>query len=334
MDPAPVRSFMVVAPAVFSPFKEAEATRRELQANGALRRDMAPSRTQDGVWFPVLQSDEAWDFTTRDVRPNSFMDLLDLNDVERSLANRAFEHLGDIAILKIPRELTDRAGDFGAALMKFLGCRAVFHDNGVVGEFRTRDLVLIAGSGGAETLVAENGFSLKVDVTRAYFSPRLATERARIVSSISPGQSVIDLFGGVAPLGVQAARAGASITSVDLNPDAIELAQANVVAAKVDVELICGDARVVGPTLPPADHVVMNLPHLAKEFISTGTICTLPGGTLHHHEIMENDALERRAAELVAEITTLGRAAKIAHTRHVRNYSPLESHYAIDLEIE
>lgn len=324
---------MVEAPAVFSPFKEAEATRRKLQTEGALRRDLAPSRTQTGVWFPVLQSDETWDFTARDVRPNSFMDLLDLNDLERSLANRAFEHLGDIAILKIPRELAGRASDFGEALMKFLGCRAVFHDNGVVGEFRTRDLELIAGSGGAETIVAENGFNLHVDVTRAYFSPRLASERARVVASITAGQSVIDLFGGVAPLAVQAARAGATVTCVDLNPDAIELAHHNVAEAKVEATLICGDARVVGPTLDPADHVIMNLPHLAKEFIATGTSCTRPGGILHHHEIMENASLPTRQASLVSEIAALGRTARIVNTRHVRNYSPLESHYAIDLEI-
>lgn len=324
---------MVKAPARFAPFAEAEALRRELQQKGALRSDLGPSRTQDGVWFPVLQSDETWDFPERNVRPKSFMELVDLTEAEQALASRAFEQLGDIAIIKIAKGLEHKATEIGAALQQFLGARAVFHDNGVTGQFRTRALDLIAGEGGAETTVAENGVQLHIDVTRAYFSPRLADERARLVAALQQGQSVIDLFGGVAPFAVQAARAGATVTCVDLNPDAIEIAARNVTATKVDVALICGDAREVGPTLGPADHVVMNLPHLAKEFIATGATCTRAGGTLHHHEIMPNDDLDSRCEALVAELAALGRAATVAHVRHVRNYSPTESHYAIDLEL-
>ncbi|MGB1696865.1 MAG: class I SAM-dependent methyltransferase [Thermoplasmatota archaeon] len=324
---------MVRAPGKFARFQEAESLRRALQAEGALRRDLDPSRTPDGVWFPVQVSDETWEFTERDVRPKSFMDMVDLNEAEQALASRAFEQLGDMAILKIPPGLEHKKTELGDALRSFLGARAVFHDHGVKGTFRTRDLERISGTGNAETIVAENGFQLKVDVTRAYFSPRLADERARLVALLSPGDSVIDLFGGAGPFAVQAARAGAAVVCVDLNPDAIALAQENAARAKVSLECICGDAREVGPTLEPAKHVVMNLPHLAKEFLGVGAQCTAPGGTLHHHEILPDNDLATRCAELVAELGAIGRVATVAHTRHVRNYSPTESHYAIDLEL-
>ncbi len=58
-----------------------------------------------------------------------------------------------------------------------------------------------------------------------------------------------------------------------------------------------------------------------------------PGGTLHHHEILRGEDLERRCRALVQDLKVLGRTARVTATRHVRNYSATESHYAIDLEM-
>ncbi len=326
--------------AVRIPLQDAEAVRRRLVEEGLLRTDLVLTKEQDALVFPVHAAPDGFEaveaeFAPRAVRTRHYTELLDWPASDLALAPRAFDQMGDIVVLKIPDPLWPRRGEIGDAILQFLpAARAVFHDNGVVGEYRTRDLVPLAGEGGAETTVTENGVRLRVDVTRAYFSPRLGDERARIAALCRPGERVIDLFGGVAPLGVQLARAGVDVVSIDLNPDATRLAAVNAELNKVHLVALEGDARAVAAGLEPADRVVMNLPHGAKHFLDVAAAACRPGGTVHYHEIMLDADVEARKARLVAEFHALGRVASVHHVRHVRAYSPVEGHYAFDISLE
>lgn len=313
---------MVRAPGVEVPLRDAEATRRRLAADGSLRTDLRPAKGDATIVFPVHAADDSFEFESRAERPKDYQSLL--APELAAVAPRAFEAIGDIGLLKIPGELwADRAA-IGEALRAFLGARAVFHDGGVKGEFRVRDLTRIAGGGGSATQIQENGVRLHVDVGAAYFSPRLADERARIASLVVPGERFVDLFGGVAPQGVQAAKAGAHVVSNDLNPAAAELAAQNAAANGVDVEVHCADAREIATTLDPADRVVMNLPHGAKHFLDAAAGLAAPGAVIHHHEILPNADRARRIDELAAFGT-------VENVRHVRNYSAADSHLCFDI---
>ncbi|HEX2066122.1 MAG TPA: methyltransferase domain-containing protein, partial [Candidatus Thermoplasmatota archaeon] len=163
----------------------------------------------------------------------------------------------------------------------------------------------------------------------------LAAERARVAALVRPGEHVVDLFGGVAPFGVQAALRGARVDSIDLNPDAVALARRNVEACGVAgrVALHEGDARAVAPTLEPADRVFMNLPHDAHRFLDVASRLVKPGGTVHHHEILAVADLPRRQEALRQEMARLGRPVRAVLLRTVRNYSATEAHVAIDLGV-
>lgn len=339
---------MVRSRGVHAPRSEAEATRRALREHGLLRDDLDVLKTEEGVVFPVeeegldarlvdaglAEGADEWEFRSRPTRPRSYTDLLDWSAKDLARAPRAFDAMGDIVVLKVPEALWGRRGELGRALLAFqTGARAVFHDHGVQGEHRTRELERIAGEGGSETAVTENGVRLRIDPAAAYYSPRLGAERARLVGLLRRGERVIDLFAGVAPFGVQAAKAGCDVVCVDINPRACELADANAAANKVDLDIRCGDARDVAPALDPADHVVTNLPHGAKEFLEVSVPLVRPGGTLHHHEILADQDLDARCEALVEELDALGRTARILATRHIRNYSATESHWAMDLEV-
>lgn len=330
---------MVEAPGIRVPAAEAESTRRRLRDLDVLRHDLKATRDGAHIVFPVIDSDaprldtRPFDFEPRDRRPDRYPDLLDWPDEEKEALPRAFEAMGDLAILKVPESLWDRRSEVGEALRRFTDARAVFHDHGVTGRFRTRDLERIAGEGGSRTEVAENGVRLWVDPAKAYFSPRLATERAAVVAQLEPGERVIDLFCGVAPLVVQAAWAGATAEGVEWNPDAVELARENLRRNRVEAVLHEGDAREVGPTLHPASHVVMNLPHGARQFLDVAAPLVAPGGVLHHHEIVEDEALAARREGLVQDLGALGRPASVRAVRHVRNYAQGVGHYAFDLEL-
>ncbi len=318
------------------PAMEAEATRRRLQAAGVLRNDLKVLSRGTTIVFPVLRAVdgdtvEDAEFEARVVRPRDYTDLLP--EALRGVAPRAHDVLGDIVIIKIPSTVWDQRHEFGRALLQFHGARAVFHDHGVVGDFRTRDLECIAGADDSATAIAENGVRLHLDPRKAYFSPRLADERARIVAACQPGDTVIDLFGGVAPLGIQLAKAGHDVVTVDLNPAATQLAADNAALNDVVLDVRTGDARVVAQQLRPAHRVIMNLPHGAKHFIDVAVPLVVPGGMMHYHEILRKDALDARRAALVAEIAALGRQAAVQNIRHVRDYSTDEAHYAFDIEV-
>ncbi|MCA1811869.1 MAG: class I SAM-dependent methyltransferase family protein [Halobacteriales archaeon] len=330
---------MVQSPGVRVPRSEAEATRRRLLELDALRIDLAVARAGDDVVFPVLEScgtrlpTVPFEFEARQVRPSSYLDLLPPE--VRDGAPRAFEALGDIVVVKVPPSQWAHRATLGRALLEFHGARAVFHDRGVKDEFRVRDLERIAGAGDPLTQVSENGVRLWVDLSKAYFSPRLAAERARVAAMVRPGEHVVDLFGGVAPFGVQAALKGAQVDSVDLNPDAVALARRNVEACGVAdrVALHEGDAREVAKALAPADRIFMNLPHGAHKFLDVACRLVKPGGTLHHHEILAVDAVDKREQALKREMAKLGRPVHAVSIRTVRNYSPTEAHFAIDLRV-
>ncbi len=327
---------MASALGISVPAQEAEATRRRLQAAGVLRNDLKVAHHEGTIVFPVTAALDGLvarpgDFEARLVRPRDYTDLLP--EPLRAQAPRAHDVLGDIVIIKVPPAVWEQRAAIGEALKTFHGARAVFHDHGVTGEFRTRELESIAGDDDSSTTIAENGVRLRIDPAKAYFSPRLADERGRIVAACRPGETIIDLFGGVAPLGVQLAKAGHTVTTIDLNPDATELARENAALNGVLLDIRTGDARAVAKDLTPADRVVMNLPHGAKHFVDVGVSVVAPGGMVHYHEIMRKNSLDARRADLVAQIAALGRLAIINHIRHVRDYSTDEAHYAFDIEV-
>jgi tRNA (guanine37-N1)-methyltransferase len=331
---------VVQAPGIRVPRSEAESTRRRLLELQVLRIDLQVARDGDDVVFPVADScgptlpTAPFDFVARPVRPEGYQDLLRWPPELLAQAPRAFDQVGDIIVVKIPPELADRTGELGEALRDFHDARAVFHDNGVKDPYRVRDLVLIAGEGEALTQVGENGVRLWVDLSKAYFSPRLASERARVAGLVQPGETVADLFGGVAPFGVQAAKRGATVDSVDINPEAVALAKLNVADNGLigHVRLWLGDAREVVKELQPADRVVMNLPHGAKHFLDVAARVAKPTAMVHYHEILAPAQAPMRALKVLEEMGLCGWTGRLAGHRVVRNYSPQEAHIVFDLQ--
>jgi tRNA (guanine37-N1)-methyltransferase len=332
-------ALVVQAPGIRVPRSEAETTRRRLLELDVLRLDLAVAKDGDFIVFPVVDTcgphlnTAPHDFSARALRPAGYQDLLEWPAAEVAKAPRAFDQIGDIIVVKVPPDLMDRAEDIGTALLQFHKARAVFHDRGVKDPYRVRSLERIAGSGNPLTQVAENNIRLWVDLSRAYFSPRLATERLREVQQIKPAEHVVDLFAGVAPFGIQAALKGAEVDCVDLNPDAMVLARQNVEDAKMTnrVHLHTGDARVIAPTLRPADRIAMNLPHGAHAFLDVAARLAKPQATIHYHEILATAEIAKRGQAVVTELRSHGWPCKLVLQRVVRNYSPTEAHVAFDL---
>ena len=91
----------------------------------------------------------------------------------------AFDQIGDIIIVRIPESLLSKKKIIGEALLDQVKiARSVFYQaSDVKGDFRTRNLKIIAGKDNTETEYKEFGCRFTVDVKNAFFSPRLSTER-------------------------------------------------------------------------------------------------------------------------------------------------------------
>lgn len=107
-------------------------------------------------------------------------------------------------------------------------------------EFRALPLELIAGEADYRVRVKHGPAAiLEFDYSKVYWNSRLHTEHQRLADSFSPGALVWDLFAGVGPFAVLAARRAVRVLANDLNPEAsdalVRNAQLNKVAHLINV---------------------------------------------------------------------------------------------------
>ncbi|MGQ9788044.1 MAG: class I SAM-dependent methyltransferase [Candidatus Hadarchaeaceae archaeon] len=256
---------------------------------------------------------------------------------------RSFDIVGDIAIVKLPEPLLPKKHVIGKALMEVQkNVRTVLNQiSPVKGEFRTRGLEVIAGENKTETSHRESGCVFKVDLARAYFSPRLATERLRVTRLVKPGETVVNLFAGVGCYSIIIAKHSKAglIYSIDINPHAFEYMQINIRTNKVGdrVVAILGDAReVVNNKLAGrADRVLMPLPELSHDFFDVALKALKPtGGIIHFYDYGEEPDVFGPSIDFANVNADKGDfEVKVIGARIIRSYATRCYHIVLDLEI-
>jgi len=248
----------------------------------------------------------------------------------------SYERLGDLVI--IDEDDPERARDTADALMQSdLPIDGVLNRaSKIKGTERVREWDVLAGE--TTTVVhREYGCAFELDLAEVYFSPRLATERHRVVEQVQPGERAFDMFAGVGPFVVPLAERGATCVGTDINGAAIDYlrtnAQRNGVADRVTA--IHGDGReVAGEYEGWADRIVMNLPHSADDFLDTAVRLAGEDCTVHYYDIQPDtdpfgpgERAIRAAAEPAYEVT-------VATRRTVRSYAPGEHNVVLDVTLE
>ncbi|HEV2449183.1 MAG TPA: methyltransferase domain-containing protein [Thermoplasmata archaeon] len=316
------------------PASQAEPTRQELEARGAVRPGIAWLREGDRVVIPLRQRPEPPPASGQLVErefpapahdpPRSYRELLrGLSTEQLAALPRAFDVIGDVVLVRLPPELAPVASEVGAALLEFVpAARIVGADEGVRGPERRRSLRRLAGSGSWATVHRENGLRLDVDLERAYFSPRLAREHELVAAAVRPHENVLDLCCGIGPFALLIAHQGraASVTAVDQNPDAIELLQRNLSHLRpgCPVESRVSEAGAFLLESPSFDRAILNHPTGGAPLLPAVGRCVRPGGSLHYYELMERT----NATELMAQRTAeLGPGWVLRESREVHPYS-------------
>ena len=187
------------------------------------------------------------------------------------------DQMGDVLIVKIPEQITQFSTEIGKAMLdQHSSARIACADNGVKGEFRVRDLTILATKDGesTKTKVREHGNEFWIDPSLVYYSPRLATERLenletakQLSEKIDRRIDVCDPYAGVGPALVPLAKMTDYVDKIyanDLNPHAAELLRENLPGHIIS----CADARTLSTIHPECcDILLVNLPHESIEHL-------------------------------------------------------------------
>jgi tRNA (guanine37-N1)-methyltransferase len=197
----------------------------------------------------------------------------------------------------------------------------------VEGEFRTRKFSVLAGTPTTRTLYTEYGLSFEIDLSLAYFSPRLSGERQRVLGLMGRGERVLDMFSGVGPFAITLAEKAGVVYAADINPGAVGLMLQNISLnrAKNVLPLLADAARLPWILQSGFDRVVMNLPFGAVGFLDAALALSRPGGAIHLYAMVgEEGALSSLLQE---------KGLSILGERVVHTYSPSEWLAVYDLRV-
>jgi tRNA (guanine37-N1)-methyltransferase len=309
---------------------QGESIRKKLFEFCVLNKDLKIRSIGEDLLIPVLTPVEEFGELKTD-----FFEALDYESPVKQ-APGAYELIGNIAIIDQHEE---NVMDIAKVLLQHKNIKTVFQATSAVsGEFRTRELLFVAGEKKTETIYRENGCKYLLDVTSVYFTPRLSTERMRIAGQVKDGEKVVDMFAGIGPFSILIAKRFplSHVIAIDKNPIAIKYLRENALLNKIkNIEIKEGDAREEVTGITNADHIVMNLPHSAKEFIDAALGIIKRGGIFHFYAIShEDDLFEGIFKDIEEHAARAGLRAISLDKRIVRPYAPYQYNVCIDLRIE
>ncbi len=315
-----------------------EEFRKALVEMAAFDRSRKIVSDESNVYLPVLKIDELeasrlrqigdferieTDFPLEEPSP-SLKDLLGFRP--------SFEVVGDIAIV----EDIDAERVASVLMSASKNIRAVIApQSDVEGEFRTRRFRHVAGEARTVTTHKEHGMRYRVDLEGAYFTPRLGTERLRVAGQVRPGDVVLDMFAGVGPFALLMAKNGANVIAMDKNPVAVQYLRENARLNKVEsIEILEGDSGDLALCFESQfDHVIMNLPHSASQFLIPAMRAAKPGGIVHYYAIAPDKDLYRDLAHIEKAADQMSASVEVIYKGVVRSYAPHRCNVVIDFRV-
>ncbi|MBJ35703.1 MAG: hypothetical protein CMB62_03780 [Euryarchaeota archaeon] len=311
----------------------AEEAKEFLKDKGYLNSNYLPIKGDNFVLWPLIV--ESVPFEGKIIRCDGIKYVKQsrdyrskLNDEIRDLAPRSFDIFGEIAIIKLVDDLRNYEKEIAEALLlSHTNVRTVCLDSGVHGEFRLRDLRLIGGENNFVSIHKENGMEFEADISKVYFSPRLATERERISSLVQHGEFVLDAFAGVAPFSISLAKKGCKLLSLDSNPEAKKWALKNFSnngISKNQYNFYNSKFEDFDFKSKKFDRIIMNNPTNCLHYLEKALNLVAKNGTIHFYNICPKDETFSITNHINSDYECIGK--NIVHA-----YSPSSSLFAFDI---
>ncbi|MCI6994053.1 MAG: class I SAM-dependent methyltransferase family protein [Methanobrevibacter sp.] len=325
------------------PLRQLNDTRIKLMENDLMNMEYKIKADTEFGYIPINEDVNDYEIVDMELEPmkkvpHNFAELLEeeLTPDEIENLRTSFDTIGDVVILEIPENLQDKKQIIGDAALKFTKRRSIYMKKSAVkGTTRVRDLEFLSGVDDSVTIHKEHSARLKLDVREVYFSPRLATERKRVMQSVENGEKILDMFCGIGPFPIVIARnKNVDITAVDINESAIKYLDENIKLNKLkgNIKTYCGDVRQVSAGFNMKfDRIIMNLPGLAYTFLDVAIDLIEDGGIINYYEF--SDSYEQGIKRLNDAASAVGKEVEIINCRKVKSTSPGEWHVAIDGKI-
>ncbi|XP_061396430.1 tRNA (guanine(37)-N1)-methyltransferase-like [Musca vetustissima] len=199
----------------------------------------------------------------------------------------SYSRIGHIVHLNLRDHLLPYKNLIGLVLLdKVANCKTVVNKASTIDNtYRNFQLDLLCGEPIYQVETKENGVFFEFDFSKVYWNPRLSTEHERIVQMLKPGDVLYDVFAGVGPFSVPAAKKKCTVLANDLNPESFKWLQHNLKRNKCQsmAQSFNKDGRDFILHEIKEDllkrwqskdegkykiHITMNLPAMAVEFLS------------------------------------------------------------------
>ena len=266
----------------------------------------------------------------------------------------SFETIGHIAHLNLRPEHEPFKHLIGSVILdKNPVIKTVVNKVGAIeATFRFFQMELLAGEDKLQVEVKEEGCFFTFDYSKVYWNSRLQHEHRRLVQVFKKGERVCDLFCGVGPFAIPAAKRGCIVYANDLNPESVKYLELNKDRNKISSKNLLSfnsDARdfimqshdllnkdTLNKTPVFFDHYIMNLPASAHEFLNSfnslrvliPTEGIIPSIWVHCYVFCKIDSspIELVESELKCELETVT-------SHYVRNVSPNKDMYCVSFKL-
>lgn len=261
-----------------------------------------------------------------------------LTKKEFAFAPKAFDSFGDVAVIEIPKELSKKKKLIGETLLnlqpRFRTVCSI--ESNHEGEFRVQKVKIIAGKKDLIANYKESGAIFKVPLGKAFFSPRLGSERLRIAKVIKKDEFVGCFFSGVGPYPIVFSKNSVmkKAVAIELNPVAHDFAIENAVLNKCfdKIDFILGDVKKIHKKFKRKfDRIVMPLPHTGYQFLEEAFFCIKKSGVIHFYEIIEKENFKLVENQIKLAAKNKKRKIKIISNKKVRQFSPSKEQVVFDI---
>ena len=275
-----------------------------------------------------------------------------MGPITKKMNHRAFDFLGNIAIVKFPKDfkLVEKKKFATKLLKEQKSIKTVLEKQGKVkGRLRKISTKHLAGEKTKEVLYKESGCVFRFNVDTTYFSPRLSNERREIASMIKKGEKILVMFGGVAPFPVIIAKNSKAkkIVSNEINREANRYAKLNIELNKVKdkVEIIQGDIKRIAEqikgglsvkgTLVPLhfDVIVMPRPKLKDSFLEQAFMLSKKGTRIYYYDFCKVDEIDLVVEKIKEEAKKFKKKIRILKTKKAGEIAPYKVRVRVDFKI-
>lgn len=231
---------------------------------------------------------------------------------------RGYQKMGDTVIFHGDMPTKDDIKEVTA----FLHPACILHSAGQTGVMRIPEITVLKGTPHDVTF-SEAGISYTLNPVKVMFSQGNRGEKLRLKKMIRRGERVADMFAGIGYFTLTAAKSGAQVHAMELNPESFSYLKTNIAANHLDglVTPELGDCRTHLNGI--YDRILMG--HFdALEFLSYALSHAKIGTTLHIHTLGDKETAINDA------VVSAGFRYEL--TKHkVKKYAAHQIHYVYDL---